>query len=52
MPLESFKKANEERVAAGLAPAANPRNFAAGTLRTSIPKSSLSAASTSTPTSS
>jgi DNA ligase (NAD+) len=34
MPLSSFKKANEERVAAGLAPAANPRNFAAGTLRT------------------
>ena len=34
MPLASFKKANEERVAAGLAPAANPRNFAAGTLRT------------------
>jgi DNA ligase (NAD+) len=34
MPLASFRKANEERVAAGLAPAANPRNFAAGTLRT------------------
>jgi DNA ligase (NAD+) len=34
MPLASFNKANEERVAAGLAPAANPRNFAAGTLRT------------------
>ena len=34
MPLAAFKKANEERVAAGLAPAANPRNFAAGTLRT------------------
>jgi DNA ligase (NAD+) len=34
MPLASFKKANEERVAAGLAAAANPRNFAAGTLRT------------------
>jgi DNA ligase (NAD+) len=34
MPLATFKKANEERVAAGLAPAANPRNFAAGTLRT------------------
>jgi len=34
MPLEAFKKANEERVAAGQAPAANPRNFAAGTLRT------------------
>ena len=34
MPLETFRKANEERAAAGLAPAANPRNFAAGTLRT------------------
>jgi DNA ligase (NAD+) len=34
MPLAAFKKANEERVEAGLAPAANPRNFAAGTLRT------------------
>jgi DNA ligase (NAD+) len=34
MPLESFRKANEERVQQGLAPAANPRNFAAGTLRT------------------
>lgn len=34
MPLESFRKANAEREAAGLAPAANPRNFAAGTLRT------------------
>ncbi len=34
MPIEAFKKANEERVAAGQAPAANPRNFAAGTLRT------------------
>jgi DNA ligase (NAD+) len=34
MPLASFRKANEERIAAGLAPAANPRNFAAGTLRT------------------
>jgi DNA ligase (NAD+) len=34
MPLAAFQKANEERVAAGLAPAANPRNFAAGTLRT------------------
>jgi len=34
MPLDSFRKANEERVQAGLAPAANPRNFAAGTLRT------------------
>ena len=34
MPLESFKKANEERVREGLDPAANPRNFAAGTIRT------------------
>jgi DNA ligase (NAD+) len=34
MPLASFRKANEEREQAGLAPAANPRNFAAGTLRT------------------
>jgi DNA ligase (NAD+) len=34
MPLAAFKKANAERVDAGLAPAANPRNFAAGTLRT------------------
>ena len=34
MPLATFRKANEERAAAGLAPAANPRNFAAGTLRT------------------
>jgi DNA ligase (NAD+) len=34
MPLDAFKKANEERVALGQAPAANPRNFAAGTLRT------------------
>ena len=34
MPLASFRKANEEREREGLAPAANPRNFAAGTLRT------------------
>ncbi|HTJ30632.1 MAG TPA: NAD-dependent DNA ligase LigA, partial [Acidobacteriaceae bacterium] len=34
MPLASFRKANEERVAQGLTAAANPRNFAAGTLRT------------------
>jgi DNA ligase (NAD+) len=34
MPLASFRKANEEREQAGLAPAANPRNYAAGTLRT------------------
>lgn len=37
MPLATFKKANEERVSAGLAPAANPRNFAAGTIRTLDP---------------
>lgn len=37
MPLATFKKANEEREAAGLAPAANPRNFAAGTIRTLDP---------------
>jgi DNA ligase (NAD+) len=34
MPLAAFKKANEERVQAGQTAAANPRNFAAGTLRT------------------
>jgi DNA ligase (NAD+) len=34
MPLASFRKANEEREREGLPPAANPRNFAAGTLRT------------------
>ena len=34
MPIATFQKANEERVALGQAPAANPRNFAAGTLRT------------------
>ena len=34
MPLASFRKANEERVRDGLTPAANPRNYAAGTLRT------------------
>jgi DNA ligase (NAD+) len=34
MPLATFQKANEERLQAGLAAAANPRNFAAGTLRT------------------
>jgi DNA ligase (NAD+) len=37
MPLATFKKANAEREAAGLAPAANPRNFAAGTIRTLDP---------------
>jgi DNA ligase (NAD+) len=34
MPLTAFLRMNEERVAAGLAPAANPRNAAAGTIRT------------------
>ncbi|MCL6464816.1 MAG: NAD-dependent DNA ligase LigA, partial [Acidobacterium ailaaui] len=37
MPLVAFEKANEEREAQGLAPAANPRNFAAGTIRTLEP---------------
>jgi DNA ligase (NAD+) len=37
MPLAAFQKANEEREAQGLAPAANPRNYAAGTIRTLEP---------------
>ena len=37
MPLKAFVKANEERVAQGLEPAANPRNYAAGTIRTLEP---------------
>ena len=37
MPLKAFQKANEEREAQGLAPAANPRNYAAGTIRTLEP---------------
>jgi DNA ligase (NAD+) len=37
MPIRSFQKLNEERVREGLAPAANPRNAAAGTLRTLEP---------------
>ncbi len=37
MPLAAFLKWNEEREAAGLAPAANPRNGAAGTIRTKEP---------------
>jgi DNA ligase (NAD+) len=37
MPLSGFLRMNEERVAAGLAPAANPRNAAAGTIRTLEP---------------
>jgi DNA ligase (NAD+) len=34
MPLAAFARMNEEREAEGLAPAVNPRNAAAGTLRT------------------
>jgi DNA ligase (NAD+) len=37
MPTASFKKLNEEREAQGLALAANPRNMAAGTIRTLEP---------------
>ncbi|MFP5226467.1 MAG: NAD-dependent DNA ligase LigA [Acidobacteriota bacterium] len=37
MPLAAFTKANEEREAQGLEPAANPRNYAAGTIRTLEP---------------
>ncbi|HEX4310809.1 MAG TPA: NAD-dependent DNA ligase LigA, partial [Acidobacteriaceae bacterium] len=37
MPLTAFLKANEERVAQGIEPAANPRNYAAGTIRTLEP---------------
>jgi DNA ligase (NAD+) len=37
MPLAVFRKANEEREAQGLEPAANPRNYAAGTIRTLEP---------------
>ena len=37
MPLKAFLKANEEREAQGLAAAANPRNYAAGTIRTLEP---------------
>ena len=37
MPQTAFEKLNVEREAAGLAPAANPRNAAAGTLRTIDP---------------
>lgn len=36
-PLSAFQKLNEEREEQGLAPAANPRNAAAGTLRTLEP---------------
>jgi DNA ligase (NAD+) len=37
MPLSGFLRMNEEREAQGLAPAANPRNAAAGTIRTLEP---------------
>ena len=37
MPLAAFIKANEEREAQGLTAAANPRNYAAGTIRTLEP---------------
>ena len=37
MPHAAFRKLNEEREAQGLAPAANPRNAAAGTIRTLEP---------------
>src|SRR5271170_5145945 len=37
MPLAAFLKWNEEREAAGLAPAVNPRNGAAGTIRIKEP---------------
>ncbi len=37
LPQAAFEKMNEERVAAGMAPAVNPRNAAAGTIRTLEP---------------
>jgi len=37
LPQAAFVKMNEDRVAAGLAPAVNPRNAAAGTIRTLEP---------------
>jgi DNA ligase (NAD+) len=37
MPQTAFRKMNEEREAAGLTPAVNPRNAAAGTIRTLEP---------------
>ncbi len=37
LPQEAFAKMNEQRVAQGLAPAVNPRNAAAGTIRTLEP---------------
>ena len=38
MPFSDFQRLNEEREAQGLSPAVNPRNAAAGTLRTLDPK--------------
>jgi DNA ligase (NAD+) len=37
LPQAAFEKMNEERVAAGMTPAANPRSAAAGTIRTLEP---------------
>ncbi len=37
LPRRAFERMNQERVAQGLAPAANPRNAAAGTIRTLEP---------------
>jgi len=37
LPQKAFERMNEDRVAAGLAPAVNPRNAAAGTIRTLEP---------------
>ena len=37
LPQKAFERMNEERVAAGMAAAANPRNAAAGTIRTLEP---------------
>ena len=37
LPQRAFERMNEERVAQGMAPAANPRNAAAGTIRTLEP---------------
>ena len=37
LPQKAFEKMNEERIAAGMAAAANPRNAAAGTIRTLEP---------------
>ena len=40
MPIEAFEALNRERLDAGLEPYANPRNFAAGTVRQLDPKTS------------